>query len=34
MALRLIQIKLPDAEFDSVKEIIADHKFATAWPVS
>jgi len=32
MALRLIQIKLPDAEYDSVAEIIADQKFVTTWP--
>ena len=32
MALRLIQIKLPDAEYDSVMEIIADQKFITTWP--
>ena len=29
MALRLIQIKLPDAEYDSITEIIADQKFVT-----
>jgi hypothetical protein len=32
MALRLIQIKLPDAEYDSITEIIADQKFITTWP--
>jgi len=32
MALRLIQIKLPDAEYDSITEIIADQKFVTTWP--
>ena len=32
MALRLIQIKLPDAEYDSVTEIIVDQKFVTSWP--
>jgi hypothetical protein len=32
MALRLIQIKLPDAEYDSIAEIIADQKFVTTWP--
>jgi uncharacterized hydrophobic protein (TIGR00341 family) len=32
MALRLIQIKLPDAEYDSITEIIADQNFVTTWP--
>ena len=32
MALRLVQLKLPDAEYDSITEIIADQKFVTTWP--
>ena len=32
MALRLIQIKLPDAEYDSITEKIEDQKFVTTWP--
>ncbi len=32
MALRLIQIKLPDAEHDSIFEMIEDQKFVTTWP--
>ena len=32
MALRLIQIKLPDAEYDSIIEMIEDQKFVTTWP--
>ena len=31
MALRLIQIKLPDSDYDSIFEIIADQKFVTTW---
>jgi len=32
MALRLVQLKLPDAEYDSITEIIADQKFVATWP--
>ena len=32
MALRIVQLKLPDAEYDSITEIIADQKFVTTWP--
>ena len=32
MALRLIQIKLPDAEHDSIFEMIEDQKFVNTWP--
>ena len=32
MALRLVQLKLPVAEYDSITEIIADQKFVTTWP--
>ena len=32
MALRLIQIKLPDDEYNSIFEMIENQKFVTTWP--
>ncbi len=31
MAIRIIQIKLPDADYESISEMIADQKFITTW---
>lgn len=31
MALRIIQIKLPDADYESISEIIADQQYVTTW---
>jgi len=32
MALRLVQLKMPVVEYDSISEIITDQKFVTTWP--
>ena len=31
MALRLIQLKLPDMDYQSIQEMIADQKFVSTW---